>query len=183
VANENKHIETPAFDKLTPKLQAFVTKYCQRFQIVESAKAGGAASSQAHRTGKKWLERSDVSDAIQELMKLKRGETERSKSALIERLLIQSTVSLSDLTYWDIDTTPPRLRLLPPHKIDEQYQCCAHFARYTREGDVIFEGSWQDKAIKQLSSLMLWDKEGRNDLPAVTFSFGSLKREPYKAPD
>lgn len=181
MANENKHIETPAFDKLEPKMQAFVNKYCQRFQIVEAAKEGGAATSRAYKTGKKWLERPDVSDAIQELMKLKRGETERAKSALIERLMIQSTVSLDDLTYWDIEKKC--LRLLPPHKIDPHFRCCSHFARYTREGDVLFEGSWQDKAIKQLASLMLWDKEGRDDLPPVTFDFSGLKRSEYKAPD
>lgn len=181
MATDNKHLETPAFDALLPKMQAFVSTYCQRFQLKESAIAGGAAASTASKTGKKWLEKPDVAAAINELMKMKRGEAERAKSALIERLMAQSTVTMDDLTKWSL--SEKKVVLKQPHEIAQEFRCCSHFAQYTREGNVIFQGSWQDKAIAKLASLMLWDKEGRDDLPAVTFDFGSLKREPYTPRD
>lgn len=177
----NKHLKTEAFDALEPKLQAFVMKYCERFQVLEAAKAAGAASRTARKTARKWLEREDVIQAIAETMRFQRGEAERGKSALINRLMSQATVSLADLTDWNHETKC--LELKPLHRIEPEFAGCAHFAQLTREGAISFCGNLQRDAIKLLSELMLWNKEGRDDLPPVTFDFSGLKREPYKAPD
>lgn len=181
MANDSKHLETKAFDVLEPKYQAFVLKYCERFDLLESAKAAGAASRTARKTAKKWLEREDVIAAISETMRWQRGEAERGKSALIKRLMMQATVCLDDLAEWSHDER--KVVLKPLHKIKPEYRGAAHFAQVTREGAISFSGNLQRDAIKLLSELMLWNKEGRDDLPPVTFDFSGLKRTDYESPD
>ena len=44
---------------------------------------------------------------------------------------------------------------------------------------MVFNQGAQDTARRQLQAYMLWDKELRDDLPAVSFDFNGLKLETY----
>lgn len=170
---------TPLYDKLRPRYQAFLDKYTERMNGRESAvHAGykGTTDSLSHRASE-IINRPEVFKAFKELMAVKRKKLEDSKNAMIERIRIQSEVSLSDLARWE--KKERKWTLKTPDEVEEKYHPVLGMVSMTRERDVLFNQGAQESARKQLAQYMLWDKQQRDDNPPVSFNFTGLKRDAY----
>ena len=164
---------TPLYDALRPKYQAFLDKYITCFVAKRAALAAGYTTHSATAQGAKIMARQEMIDAIAEAVTVRRAAAEQSRQAVIDRLGVMAHVTLADLTC--MDKEKGRLRILFPHEMEEELWPALGLVAYTREGNVEFRGAIQQKAIHQLASYMLWDKQMRDDNPAVQFDFKGLK--------
>lgn len=179
VLNQNKY-ETPTYDKLPPRRQKYVNEYIVRFNGPAAARKAGVSKNTAVETSKRYLEEPEIQTAIKELLDVNREETENGRQAVVSKLLAQAMVTLDDLTRWDHEQNKRVPR--HPDDIDVFYKPCVGMLTISRERDCVFNQGAQHNAIKLLQQYMLWDKELRDDLPAVSFSFGGVKSEAYVMP-
>ena len=164
---------TPLYDELRPRHQSFVDSYLVHFTGKRAAIECGYSTASAAGFASKLLATEEVQAAIEEGITLRRAEAEQSRQAIIDKLMIMSTVTLAELTVYD--KAKNKLRILFPHEVDKELHPALQLVAYTREGNCEFRGAIQQKAIAQLASLMLWDKQQRDDNPAVQYSFTQLK--------
>jgi hypothetical protein len=167
---------TPCFNKLVPRHKQFVLHYVERFDAREAAKPLYTANTYKDKA-KEVLERGDIQLAITEILDQKRAVVEQAREAVIERLVIQATVTLLDLAIYDEDIKKYRQR--SPNEIEPRFLSCLGMTTPTREGHVSFNQGSADNAKKLLQQYMLWDKQVRDDLPAITFDFSGVKAVEY----
>ena len=167
--------QTPLYDKLRPRYQSFVDQYTVRFMGPESAQAAGYKGTRRilGDRARALLSRPEIQKALDEVMALKRIELEDSKTAVIKRLQLQSMVSMTDLADWD--KTAKKWVMKSPDDILEEFLPVCSMVSVSRERDCLFNQGAQDSARKMLSAYMLWDKQQRDDNPAVQYSFTELK--------
>lgn len=178
-ATSTDTIKTPLYDALRPRYQMFIDGYLLRYNVGEGAKQAGykGESKELAERGREIFIRDEIQAALVEVTNVRKAELENSKTAIIERLKLQAMVSLGDLCKWDLNTKGWVIK--PPHEVDKVYLPVMGMVSTSREKAIVFNQGAQDKARQTLQAYMLWDKQSRDDLPAVTFDFGGIKRETY----
>ncbi len=176
--SNKKKVSTPLYDVLRPRYQLFLDGYMLRMVLSEGARHANYKGDvkQLGERGREIIQKPEVQAAFDELAAVKRAELEDSKTAIIERLKLQASVSLYDLCKWCDDKKQWLIR--PPHEVDHVWLPVLGLISLSRENRPVFNQGAQDTARKQLAAYMLWDKALRDDAPAVSFDF-SLKREEY----
>ncbi len=174
-----KQVATPLYDKLRPRYQLFLDGYLVRLVLTEGARHANYKGDyrQLHTRGREILVRPEVQAAFKELQAVKREELEDSKTAIIERLKVQASVSISDLCEWDDKLS--KWVLMNPRDVQTVFKPVLGMVTVSREGQAVFNQGSQDNARKQLQAYMLWDKQLRDDMPAVTFDFSGIKKTHY----
>lgn len=187
-----KGYETPHFDQLSPKRKLFVLHFAENHNEEQAALAAGYAATGAAIRGFELGRHPDIVAALEEITARRMNQAEFSRSAVIARLQIETTVSFTDLCEerevmagWEQnpdDPDGPRIpvmvkkwKLKAVEDIAPHFRGCTGLVEITREGNAKFNYAAQQKSRELLARYMKWDQETADTNPPILLDFSGLK--------
>jgi hypothetical protein len=172
----------PSFDALEPKQKKVALHFSKHHDMEAACLHAGYSPINTPIWAYELGQTPVFVKAVEELNVRKLNAADNSRASVVERLMSDSTVSMSDLCH-EVETdddgrTTTKWWPKASHEIEPQYRSSASLVTVSREGNAQMNNTAQGKAREQLAKFMNWDKDQVDTNAAIHFDFSGLKDLP-----
>lgn len=163
--------ESPTYDSLGPQHQQFVVSWLRTMDYEQAALDAGYVKKTARQQGFRLARDPKIVTAIEELCDRRLASVEKSRASIVNRLMLEATVSKADLVEILPDGTE---RIKQYSDVEPVWRSCLGMVSISREGDVRFDTGFQNNSRKVLATYMKWDREPVEMSGGTTFNFHGI---------